>query len=86
MTRIDENGTRLETKAAWSVVVAYEDRQACERAVGFCDQLVNRFWAGFEFDLSWWTFAQLEDADSAKAAAEQGSARRSHCLGRQSGR
>ena len=71
MTRTEENGVRLEAKAAWSVVVVYEDPAACERAVSFCDQMVNRFWAGFEFDLSWWPFVQLEDSDSAKAATEK---------------
>jgi hypothetical protein len=69
MTRTQENGARLEARAAWSVVVVYEDRTACERAARFCDQLVNRFWAGFEFDLHWRPFAQLEDPDSAKATA-----------------
>jgi hypothetical protein len=71
MTRTEQNGAGLEAKAAWSVVVVYEDPAACECAVRFCDQLVNRFWTGFEFNLSWWQFAQLEDADSAKAAAEK---------------
>lgn len=71
MTRTEENGARLEAKAAWSVVVVYEDPASCERAVGFCDQLVSRFWAGFEFNLNWLPFAQLEDSDSAKAAAEK---------------
>jgi hypothetical protein len=71
MTRTEENGARLEAKAAWSVVVVHEDTAACERAVSFCDQMVNRFWAGFEFDLSWWPFAQLKDADSAKSAAKK---------------
>ena len=61
MTRTNENGTRLEAKAAWSVVVVYEDAAARERAVGFCDQLVERFWAQFEFDVSWWSFALLEE-------------------------
>ena len=68
MTRTNENGARLEAKAAWSVVVVYEDAAARERAVSFCDQLVRRFWAGFEFDLSWWSFAQLEEASAAKAS------------------
>jgi hypothetical protein len=69
MTTTQEDEARLEAKAAWSVVVVYEDSAACERAVGFCDQLVNRFWAGFEFKLSWWSFVQLEEAESAAAAA-----------------
>ena len=71
MTRTNKNGAALETKAAWSVVVVYEDAAARERAVGFCDQLVSRFWARFEFDVSWWSFASLREAHSAKAAADK---------------
>ena len=71
MTRTEQNGTRLEPKSAWSVVVVYEDATACEPAVRFCDQLVKRFWAGFEFDLSWWPFTQLEQVESAEAAADK---------------
>ncbi len=71
MTRTNENGARLQTKAAWSVVVVYEDSAARERAVGFCDQLVGRFWAKCEFDVSWWPFAMLEETRAAKEAAEK---------------
>ena len=71
MTRTEEDGTGQTPKAAWSVIVVYEDPAACERAVAFCDQLVNRFWAGFEFDLSWWQFSQLEEANSAHDAASK---------------
>jgi hypothetical protein len=71
MTRTDEDGARAEVKAAWSVAVVYEDPTACERAVSVCNQMANRFWAGFEFDLSWWPFAQLEDADLARDAANK---------------
>lgn len=69
MTRTNENGAPVEAKATWSVVAVYEDPAARERAVGFCDQLVARFWARFEFDVSWWSFALLEEAESAKEAA-----------------
>ena len=71
MTRTDKNGARLKTKAAWSIVVLYEDAAARERAVGFCDQIVSRFWAQCEFDVSWWSFALLEEASTAKAAADK---------------
>jgi len=71
MTRANENGAPLETKAAWSVVVVYEDPVARERAVSFCDQLVGRFWARFEFDVSWWSFALLADTATAEEAAEK---------------
>jgi hypothetical protein len=71
MTRTNENGAGLETKAAWSVVVVYEDATARERAVTFCDQLVGRFWAKCEFDVSWWPFTLLDQAVAAKEAAER---------------
>ena len=66
MTRTNENGAGLEAKAAWSVVVVYEDAATRERAVSFCDQLVSRFWAKCEFDVSWWSFALLEKADGSQ--------------------
>jgi hypothetical protein len=71
MTRTNENGAGLETKAAWSVVVVYEDAAARERAVTFCDQLVSRFWAKCEFDVSWWPFALLNQAPAHEEAAER---------------
>jgi hypothetical protein len=69
MKRTNENGARQESKATWSVVVVYEDDPARARAVGFCDQLVSRFWQRCEFDVSWWSFAQLEGAEATLAAA-----------------
>lgn len=71
MTRANENGVLVEGKGVWSIVVVYEDAAARERAVAFCDQLVSRYWAELEFNLSWWSFAGLEDAGSAKDAAEK---------------
>jgi hypothetical protein len=70
MTRINENEGRLVARAAWGVVVVYEDDAARERAVVFCDQLVGRFWKQFEFNMSWWSFDLLKDAASADEAAE----------------
>ena len=69
MKRTNESGTRLGAKAAWSVVVVYEDGAARERAVGVCDQLVSRFWEECDFDVSWWAFSVLEEASSANEAA-----------------
>jgi hypothetical protein len=71
MTRADESGARLENKAAWSVVVVYEDSAARERAVTFCDQLVGRFWERFEFDIGWWSFDMLGDSLAAAEAARK---------------
>jgi len=74
MTRINENGTRLNARTAWSVLVIYEDAASREQAVDFCDQLVKRFWTRFEFDVSWWSFdllrQELMAADTAQKAAE----------------
>jgi hypothetical protein len=58
----------MEAKAAWSVVVVYEDAAARERAVAFCDQLVSRYWAQLEFNVSWWSFALLENVSTAEDA------------------
>ena len=71
MTSTNENGGLVGAKGVWSVVVVYEDPAARERAVAFCDQLVSRYWAELEFNLSWWSFAVLEDASSAKDAADK---------------
>jgi hypothetical protein len=71
MTRINENGAPLEAKTAWSVLVVYEDAASREQAIAFCDQLVKRFWAKFEFDVSWWSFDLLQDeATAAETAAK----------------
>jgi hypothetical protein len=71
MTRTNEENERLESKSACSVVVAYEDPAARERAVGFCDQLVGRFWTQVEFDVSWWSFASLEEAAGSRDAVQK---------------
>jgi len=71
MTRNDEYEARSEAKAAWSVVAVYEDTAAREQAVDFCDQLVKRFWARFEFEVSWWSFSLLQKEHVAMEAAEK---------------
>jgi hypothetical protein len=73
MTRTNEHGSGLETKAAWSVVVVYEDTAARERAVTFCDQLVGRFWDKCEFDVSWWSFTLLNQEPANEEAAQKAS-------------
>jgi hypothetical protein len=71
MTRKNEDRVGPELKTAWSVVVAYENAATRERGITFCDQLVGRFWAKCEFDVSWWPFAMLDQAPAAKEAAER---------------
>jgi hypothetical protein len=71
MTLTNKDSTRLESKSAWSVVVAYENSAARERAVGFCDQLVGRFWTQAELDISWCPFTSLEEAAGASEASRR---------------
>ena len=55
-------------KATWSVVILFEDAQTREKAVKFCDQLVERFWAHCEFRLTWMEFSALDDPNAARHA------------------
>src|SRR5215471_13150895 len=55
-------------KATWSVAVIFEDPKAQETAITFCDSLVRKFWADFEFDVSWWAFDGLKAPEAAEEA------------------
>jgi hypothetical protein len=59
-----------ETK---SLAVIYEDAEARQAAVAFCDCLIKRFWDEFDFDVSWWQFDALESSDTAREAARKAS-------------
>ena len=71
MTTTNDQSSQLETKATWSVVVVYENPTTQSRAVGFCDELVGRFWKDLQFDMDWWSFDHLATVDSAREAAEK---------------
>ena len=58
-------------KAKWSVLALYENAEARQFAVQFCDCLVQRFWGDYGFDLSWCDWAALEHPGSANAAARK---------------
>jgi hypothetical protein len=60
-------------RGSLSLAVLYDDARARETAVMFCDQLCERFWATHTFELSWWSFADLEDANSSRIALAKGS-------------
>jgi hypothetical protein len=60
-------------KANWSATVIYEDSQARETAVSFCDALIKKFWATHDFDLNWVPFETLDDTQPAEAAAAKAS-------------
>jgi hypothetical protein len=55
-------------KAAWSVAIIFEDTQSREKAVKFCDLLVERHWARCEFRMTWLAFSALGDANAARDA------------------
>ena len=55
-------------KATWSVVILFEDAQTREKAVKFCDELVQRFWTHCEFSMTWMSFSALVDANAARDA------------------
>jgi hypothetical protein len=58
-------------KPTWSVAVLYDDVEAREAATVFCDQLVQKFWAEFQFDVSWWPFTAAKEPRAAKEAAKK---------------
>src|SRR5881392_59687 len=65
------NEPRRAMKRTWSVVVVYEDDAAKKQAVRFCDELINRFWNDYNFELTWWSYWQLQEEDKAPEAANQ---------------
>jgi hypothetical protein len=56
-------------KTTRSVVVIHESPETRSVAMAFCDCLVQRFWATFDFDPAWWAFEALNDSGTARAAA-----------------
>ncbi len=46
-------------KSVRPVVVVYEDAEARQAAVEFCDRLVEHFWAEHGFDVQWFAYENL---------------------------
>jgi hypothetical protein len=63
MAQIQQNKLR----AAKSVVVIYEDASVRERAVDFCEGLIEQQQSP-ELNVDWWPFALLSDASTAHSA------------------
>src|SRR5438045_4281282 len=59
----------MKAKATCSIVVIYQDMEAREEAVKFCDRLIERFWGGYEFDVNWWAVDALSEARAARDAS-----------------
>jgi hypothetical protein len=58
-------------KTTCSVVVVYESAEMRELAEAFLDRLMKRHWAKLNFDVGWWSFELLGEAESAKPAASK---------------
>ncbi len=58
-------------KSTWSVVVVYEHPLSREQAMVFCDQLVERFWDKLSFDIGWWSYDMLQEAEAGSLAVER---------------
>ena len=58
-------------KSKWSVLALYENAEARQLAVQFCDGLVQRFWIESGFDLSWCDWSAVEHPGSSKEAAKK---------------
>jgi hypothetical protein len=58
-------------KTTKAIAVVYDNAQARHTAIRFCDGLVSRFWEQFEFEISWWSFHQLDRVDSGDEAAKK---------------
>jgi hypothetical protein len=58
-------------KTKWSVLAVYENGDARQLAVQFCDSLVQRFWSEFGFDLGWCDWSELEQPVSARDSGKR---------------
>jgi len=61
-------------KAKWSVVVLFENTDARDKAVAFCDRLVEQFLQGLVVEVNWWEFGDLVDAEAARESVESAGA------------
>ena len=62
--------TQEAQKAKWSVVVLFENADARDKAVAFCDRLVEQFMKGLVVEVNWWGFGDLMDTDAARQSVE----------------
>jgi hypothetical protein len=48
-------------KKSWSVLAICQQPESRQKAVQFCDELVQRFWDNYDITVSWFTHAELRD-------------------------
>ncbi len=58
-------------KGKSTIAVLYENAETREAGVAFCDCLAQRFWSEFGFDVSWWPFSLLSDAQASNEALKK---------------
>jgi hypothetical protein len=58
-------------KSMSHILVLCENNECRAAAVAFCDGLVKRFWASREFDIKWFSFADLGDQGKFDEAVAQ---------------
>ena len=58
-------------KAASPVLVLFATDTSRGHAVGFCDELVTRFWADHGFDITWYSFSDLMNSAANETAARK---------------
>lgn len=58
-------------KSVWSVVTVDEGARARKTAIEFCESLIQRFWRRFDFEVSSWSFSDLERPEACSEAARK---------------
>jgi len=61
-------------KAKWSVTVLFENTEARDKAVVFCDRLVEQSLKGFIVEVNWWGFDDLAHTEASQQSLESASA------------
>jgi hypothetical protein len=68
--KFEESLIQAEPRESVTVAVVYEDTLTRDRAMVVCDELVQRFWAEVDFEITWWRESYLADSDIALAATD----------------
>jgi hypothetical protein len=68
--KFEQRSAQAEPRESVAVAVVYEDTLTRDRAMVVCDELVQRFWAEVDFEITWWRESYLADSDIAMAATD----------------
>ena len=67
----ETKSNREDARVKAAVMVIYEDPQCRDVAVSFCDLLIRRFWSTHGFEISWSSFADLQQSAAAADSTEK---------------